>query len=96
MLQAASRADEAVTWLRSRAEAGDISALKEAAGMLQAASRADEAVAVYLQVAEAGDIRWAAGMLRAAGRADEAARLRRYGVEPGGRMADPWEASDRA
>ena len=67
MLAEAGRTEEAITWLRSRAEAGDPYALGAAARML----------------AEAG-------------RTDEAARLRRYGIEPGGWIADPWEASVQA
>src|SRR5258707_851088 len=60
----AGGAEEALAWLRSRAEAGDPFALPEVAAML--------------------------GKL---GRASEAAQIRRHGIEPGGRTADPWQAA---
>ncbi len=43
MLEKAGRVEEAITWLRSRAETGDTTALWEAAGMLQKAGRGEEA-----------------------------------------------------
>jgi hypothetical protein len=74
LLEEAGRAEEAITWLRSRAEAGDTRDMWRAPAMLEQAAR----------------------MLEEAGRAEEAAWLRRYGIEPGGRIADPWGASGRA
>ena len=96
MLREARGIEEALAWLESRAEAGDTGALFAAAGMLRAMRRIEEALAFYLRAAEAGDTAApgaAAGMLREAGRPEEAERLRRYGIEPGGRIADPWETS---
>ena len=96
MLREAGRAEEAITWLRSLADAGDTSAPRLAAEMLQEAGQADEAIIFYQRAAEAGDahaLELAAGMMQKVGRSDEAARLRRYGIEPGGQTADPWEAN---
>jgi hypothetical protein len=64
--------------------------------MLWETDRTEEAVAFYLRAAEAGDpdaLAQAVEMLREAGRSEEAVRLQRYGIEPGGRIADPWAAS---
>jgi hypothetical protein len=78
------RTEEAITWLRSHAEADDTS---EATRMLAEENRH----AAWTGALEA----WAEG-LRERGLTEEAARLRRYGIEPGGRIADPWEASVQA
>ena len=74
--------------------------------MLEQAGRDEEAITFYQRAAEAyqreaeaGDtdaLKEAAAILNRAGRPDEAARLLRYGIEPGGRIADPWEASIQA
>jgi len=94
----AGRTEEAVLlhWLRLRVEFDDIGDLGRAAWMMELFGRTEEAITFYRQAAEAGDISGlgqAARMLEEAGRTEEAARLRRYGIEPGGRTADPWEAS---
>ena len=99
MLEEAGRTEEALTFYQQAAEAGDPRALARAAGMLEEAGRTEEALTFYQQAAEAGDPRalaHAAGMLQKAGRTKDAARLGRYGIEPGGRIADPWEASVQA
>jgi TPR repeat protein len=97
MLKAAGRTEEAITWLRSRAEAGDSSALAAAADLLRESGRIEEAISFYQRAADAGDSRallpTATGMLTGEGRTAEGARLHRYGIEPDGRIADPWEAS---
>ena len=54
---------------------------------------------LYVAAADAGDtdaLEAAARMLEETGRTEEAAQLRRYGIEPGGRIADPWEPSVQA
>ena len=99
MLEEAGRTEEALTFYQQAAEAGDPRALAHAAGMLEEAGRTEEALTFYQQAAEAGDpsaLAQAAGMLQKAGRTKDAARLGRYGIEPGGRIADPWEASVQA
>ena len=63
--------------------------------MLEQAGRDEEAAAFYQRAAEAGSsgaLKEAFRMLTKAGRAEEAVRLRPYGIEPGGRIANPWDA----
>jgi hypothetical protein len=48
---------------------------------------------LYQHAAEAGDpfaLAQAVRLLERTGRRDEAARLRQYGLEPGGKIADEW------
>lgn len=74
------------------AEAGDRDALDHATRLLQESGRTEEAVALYLRTAEAGDpyaLLCAADLLERAGR-QEGAALRRYELEPGGRIASGW------
>ena len=69
------------------------------AWLLEEAGQDGEAITFYLRAAEAGDIfafENAAELLETAGEAREATRLRRYGIEPGGQIANPWQASVQA
>jgi hypothetical protein len=95
LLDETRRPEEAITIYCQAGEAGNPIALEVAAGLLAQAGRPEEAIIVYQQAAEAGvphALEQAAGLLAKAGRAEEAGRLLRYGIEPGGRIADPWEA----
>ena len=95
MLEQAGRVEEAITWLRSCAEAGDTGALGGAAEMLEQAGRAEEAITFYQQAAEAGDTRALGGGQDCgeAGRAEEAITWLRSCAEAG----DParWAAAGR-
>jgi TPR repeat protein len=85
--------DEAIEWLRARADSGDVDALAQAAELLEEAGHPDEAIALFKWAAEVGDseaLVQAAGILEKVGQRDDAAQLRRYGLEPGGRIADDW------
>ncbi|MFJ3722718.1 hypothetical protein ACIPYQ_09100 [Streptomyces sp. NPDC090045] len=94
MLEAAGRAEEALSWLRARVDAGDHDALGEVARMVREAGREEEAITWYQRAAGAGDP-FALGkvveLLRAAGREEESERLRRFGWEPDGSIAERWE-----
>ncbi|MEY9947419.1 tetratricopeptide (TPR) repeat protein [Kitasatospora sp. GAS1066B] len=90
----ARHAQEALIWMRSRADAGDSEALAEAAWLLKQAGRLEEALAWYQRAADAGHpgaLREAAELLEQVGRADEGTRLRQFGWEPDGRIAERWE-----
>jgi hypothetical protein len=75
-------------------------ALKRTAELMKEAGRVDEAIRWLTGLAETGDrgieveapivLVTATAVLEKIGRAAEAHRLRRYGLEPGGRIADPW------
>ena len=103
LLQRAGRTEEAISFYEQAAEvyqriaeAGGISELGKAAEMLAKAGRTEESRIFSQRAAEAKEPtrgEKAAEMLAKAGRTEESARLRRYGMEPGGRIADPWEAS---
>ncbi|MBM9503181.1 hypothetical protein [Actinacidiphila acididurans] len=88
--------DEALTWYM-RAAPNDPGELGNAASMLRDAGRRAEALVWYRRAADAGDrdaLRATAEMLEEMGRAEEAARLTRYGWEPDGTIAEPWEVME--
>jgi hypothetical protein len=65
------------------------------AWLLQNPARVPEALERLRDHAEAGSagaLTLTADLLHAVGREDEARRLGRYGREPGGWIAEPWEA----
>jgi thioredoxin-like negative regulator of GroEL len=85
--------EETITWLQARAEAGDTDALRRVARLLEEAGRVEEAITWLQACAEAGDthaLGRAAELLEKAGRTDEMQRLRQYGIEPGGSIAERW------
>jgi tetratricopeptide (TPR) repeat protein len=91
LLEESGRIDEAVD-VYQRA-AGYRFALWETAELLKRADRIDEAVGLYQRAAAAGStlaLQEAAELLEQSGRIDEAAQLRRYGLEPSGRIANEW------
>jgi tetratricopeptide (TPR) repeat protein len=93
LLQEGGRLEDTIGRYLRAAEAGDRDALGHAAQLLQEAGRAKEAIGLYLRAAEAGDsyaLSYAANLLERAGRRSEATDLRRYGLEPGGRIASRW------
>jgi hypothetical protein len=68
-------------------------AMRAAAMLLDHLQRTDEALALYLRLAEIGGtdaFKDAARLLSRADRAEEEHQLRRYGLEPGGRIAATW------
>lgn len=103
LLRREGRTEEAITCYRRIADAGDPDLLREAAEVLQSEGRIEEAIRCYLHVAEAGGLHagqarwWAEDMLRKEGHDKDAEKLRKYGIEPGGRIAAPWglEESDQ-
>jgi tetratricopeptide (TPR) repeat protein len=93
LLERAGRIDEAITYFQRAAETDYRNALEEAVRLLEEAGRINEAITWLQTRAEAGDpnaLEEAVRLLEEAGRTDEAARLRQYGIEPGGRIADRW------
>ncbi|RKT20053.1 tetratricopeptide repeat protein [Streptomyces sp. 1114.5] len=85
--------ERTITWCAAQAAAGFADAFRVAAVELADAGRIEEAITYYLRAVEVGEtsaLLRAAETLECAGRADEAKRLRRFGIEPGGRIADEW------
>jgi TPR repeat protein len=95
LLDRTGRTVEAEEVLRHAAETGSDEAMLELAELLEQRGSMKEAEEVLRQAAEAGSIGTdaigkLAGLLERTGRGQEAGRLRRFGIEPGGRTADPW------
>jgi hypothetical protein len=97
LMNEAGRREEAfhvLTWLQDRAATGDTHALRSAAALLDKLDRKEEALTHYLRAAETGDTSAfrEAGLLLSwyLGRDEEAEQLRRYGLEPGGRISTGW------
>ena len=85
---------EVARWQNRMVEAGDGSAMASRAQALEEAGRLQEAERWERQAQETGytpnppvNLEY---LLRRMGRAAEADRLHAYGLEPGGRTADPW------
>ncbi|MFA7767920.1 hypothetical protein [Streptomyces sp. NRRL S-448] len=96
ILQKAGRVEEALTWY-VRAAPKDPVELGNAASMLRDVGRRAQALVWYRRAADAGDrnaLRSTAELLEEMGRAEEAARLTRYGWEPDGTIAEPWEVAE--
>ena len=95
LLEDLGRSGEALPLFQPLAEAGDTTAMTWVAALLRDEGRTSEAVTVYLQATEAGEdcLKQAVETLQKAGLSEEAMRLHRYGIEPGGRIADRWDAS---
>jgi hypothetical protein len=88
------RLDDTIHRYLGAAETGDRDAFEHAAHLLQAAGRALEAIGLDLHAAEAGDpdaLLTVADLLRRTGHPRKAADLRRYGLEPCGRIAAGWD-----
>lgn len=93
ILREAGRVEEALTWYERGASASP-GELSKAASMLRDAGRRAQALAWYRRAADAGDrdaLRSTAILLDEMGRVEEAAKLTRYGWEPDGKIAEPWE-----
>lgn len=97
MLMQIGRPAEALHWLREHAHAtGDVNCLWKGAGLLLDQGRVHEAVAWYQEAADCGyplALPRAIQLLHTAGRPDESLRLRRFGWEPGGSIAGPWQVT---
>jgi hypothetical protein len=94
LLQDNGRLDDAIHGYLDAAETGDPDALEDAARLLQAAGRTPEAIKLHLNAAGAGDphaLLSAADLLDRTGHREKAADLRRYGLEPCGRIARGWD-----
>ncbi|MFE2100646.1 tetratricopeptide repeat protein [Streptomyces sp. NPDC059468] len=106
MLARAGRSEDALDLLRDLAHAaGDANCWWKGAGVLLDLGRVDEAVNWYQRAADCGyplALPRAVQLLHTAGRVDESLRLRRFGWEPDGSIAGPWqvraveEASERS
>jgi tetratricopeptide (TPR) repeat protein len=95
LLTRIGRAQQAQEVLRQAAEGGDDEAMEELAILLEQHGRIEEAEAWLRRAIEIGRIgsnatARLAELLGRTGRAQEADRLGRFGIEPGGRTADPW------
>ncbi|WP_348652400.1 hypothetical protein [Streptomyces sp. ATE26] len=97
LMEQAGQIDEALTWLRAQADTGNIQALQamgDAATLSAKAGRTKEAMAWWRRAADAGGslaLKHAASFLQETGRGQDAENLRRYGWEPDGSIAEPWE-----
>ncbi|UKY47887.1 tetratricopeptide repeat protein [Streptomyces inhibens] len=96
LLREAGHSDtEALSCYRRAAEAGDNESLRHGAELQLSAGCTDEALAWYQRATEAGDdtaVQQAAQLLKDAEQAQEAESLIRYGWEPAGGIAAPWDA----
>jgi tetratricopeptide (TPR) repeat protein/transcriptional regulator with XRE-family HTH domain len=95
MLTKIGRAQQAQEVLRQAAETGDDEAMEELAIVLEQHGRIEEAEGWLRRAVEIGSIgsnakRRLGELLGSTGRVQEADRLGRFGIEPGGRTADPW------
>ena len=89
------RFEQVEAWLRDRDEAGhpDLWAMRRLAALLKETGRVEEAITCQRCRVEVGDesaLYELAHLLAYAGRNEEAARVLPFGLEPGGRTADPW------
>lgn len=86
MLARIGRTAEAITWFQRANE------FEWAVHLMEKTGRAGEAVDWLLKCADAevADLRQMTGVLRDMGRADQAKWLSRYGIEPGGLIANRW------
>jgi tetratricopeptide (TPR) repeat protein len=92
------RVDQAIGWLKAQAAAGEHEALQEVASLLAQAGRIDEALVFWGRAIESAGWGFLGGLpphianwLRDRGYAEYVERIQRYGIEPGGSPADPWE-----
>jgi TPR repeat protein len=95
LLARSGRPEQAEKMLRRAAERGSVEAMLELAELLEQRGNRGEAEQLLRQAAEtsspaSGVMDKLAELLQRTGRSREAARLRRYGIEPGGRTAEPW------
>ena len=89
----AGRVNEAIELLLPGAELGDTDAMQHLAELLERAGRGGDAEPWLRSAAQHGDIKalgQLAGLLRRSGRAAEADLVVKFGLEPGGRTAEPW------
>jgi TPR repeat protein len=92
-LEPAGRGQDAQAWRRA-AGAGDPGVMRQLAERLEEGGRETEAEAWWRCATEAGDpdaVGRLARSLKGAGRGEEATRLERFGIEPGGHTANPWD-----
>ncbi|MBA2945315.1 tetratricopeptide repeat protein [Streptomyces himalayensis] len=91
----ATSSQEGLPALQKRAKEGDTRAARAAVRLLEAASRYEEALALCQGgqlTASLEEWQRALRLLERTGRKGEALRLRRYGWEPDGTVARPWDA----
>jgi TPR repeat protein len=97
LLEHGGRSQEAEDWLRPAAETGNGEAMGVLARLLEQSGRDQEAEGWLRRTHELGISTGGSGgksdlarLLERTGRGQEADRLRRFGIVPGGRTADPW------
>jgi hypothetical protein len=97
LLEHGGRSQEAEDWMRPAAETGNGEAMGELARLLEQSGRDQEAEGWLRRARELGISTGGRGgksilarLLERTGRGQEADRLRRFGIVPGGRIADPW------
>ena len=83
--------DSAVTAYRRAVNAGDRQALWWASMLLSKDGQWSKAVTLLLQALEAGDVEAIYSAVQVLGDRPAADKLRRYGIEPGARIAEPWQ-----
>ena len=95
LLRETDRAQEAIQWLQERAETGDHDAAQQATWLLLEAGDGEHAIR-WLQDAAAAGHRYGlpltASALAKTGRSADSKKLRQYGWEPDGTIAEPWTA----
>ncbi|OEJ28975.1 hypothetical protein AS594_35715 [Streptomyces agglomeratus] len=86
---------KALAWYQHAAETGDHSVVTYIADILGEMGRTEEAIAWYRRTAERKYHLLAtdkiASLLEKGGRLQDAGRFKRYGLEPDGSLATPWE-----
>jgi tetratricopeptide (TPR) repeat protein/transcriptional regulator with XRE-family HTH domain len=90
----AGRIQEAITVWQTTARNGDSAAMRSLAALLSKANLMDLAEWWLRNAVQYGDtesVTELAALMRMTGRTDEAEQLIRFGLEPGGLTADPWQ-----
>ncbi|WP_214404787.1 SEL1-like repeat protein [Pseudonocardia lacus] len=84
--------EEKLEELRRKFEVGEKGYILQIAALLRAFGQRDSALRCYLRAAEcsAGGYVEAIDLLLELGKPDDAERLRRYGIQPPGQIAEPW------
>ena len=93
MLERAGQTDEAAAVWEPAAQEGNTAAMRTVAELLDKAGQIGLAEWWMREAAQHGDaesLADLAGLLQRVGRVDEADRVKKFGLEPDGRTADPW------
>ncbi|MBB6396201.1 tetratricopeptide (TPR) repeat protein [Actinomadura coerulea] len=99
LLRQIDRTQEAIGWLQNRAETGDDDAAQKAVWLLLERGEGEHAIDWLTHAAAAGHryaLALTADVLAETGHITDADKLRQYGWEPDGSIAEPWTAAPPA